>query len=65
MTKKPDEIVADEIIKKLKDQGLIEEGKEAGLLNKLSGGDYSVDDWKLLAELSDDNNEGAKNAKTD
>lgn len=65
MTKKPDEIVAEEIINKFKTQNLIEEEKAASLLKKLAGGDFSTEDWKLIAELADDTTEGAENGETD
>ena len=65
MIKKPDETVAEKIINKFKAQNLIEEEKAANLLNKLSGGDFSVEDWKLIAELADEGTEGVDNGETD
>jgi len=65
MTKKPDEIVAEGIIDKFKNQGLIEEDKANSISNKLVSGNLSVEDWKLIAELAEDNTEETENGQKD
>ena len=65
MIEKPDKIVAESIYEKLKEAKLLKETHLSGIVDKLSFGNISEEDWKLMAELSLEKKEGEKNAKKD
>lgn len=48
----PDEIVAEEIQERFKQEGLLKESDFRQLARKLAPGDISRDDWKAFAENS-------------
>lgn len=49
--KRPDQEVADRIIEKLREQGILSDTTLEKLRPKLVAGDLSADDWKLTIEL--------------
>ena len=63
MTEKPDEIVAEKIVDEFQKRDLIREDKVEDFRQKLSNGDLSVEDWKLMAELTIEEEEGIDNAE--
>ncbi|GAX62375.1 hypothetical protein SCALIN_C31_0009 [Candidatus Scalindua japonica] len=65
MIEKPDKIVAESIHKKLKEANLLKDRYLSDIVDKLSSGNISEEDWKLMAELSIESNEGVSNVKKD
>jgi hypothetical protein len=65
MTKRPDEIVAEKIVEKLQKNNLIPENRITEFTRKLSSGNLSIEDWKLLAELSIEEDKGGQNGQKD
>lgn len=63
MTEKPDEIVAEKIVDEFQKRDLIRKDKVEGFRQKFSNGDLSVEDWKLMAELTIEEEEGIDNAE--
>ena len=64
MAKRPDEIVAENIAKEFKNLSLIQEDEISDFVQKLSNGNLSIEDWKLMAELIIEE-EGAENGQED
>jgi hypothetical protein len=64
MALKPDEIVAERIAGEFLKNGLIEEAKMENFARKLSGGQMSSEDWKLIAKLSIEKAGETENAQT-
>lgn len=62
MTEKPDEIVADKIVDEFQKRGLIRKDKVEDFRQNFSNGDLSIEDWKLMAELTIEE-EGLDNAE--
>jgi hypothetical protein len=62
MVQRPDEIVAERIVGEFLKNGLIEETEN--LACKLSNGQISSEDWKLIAKLSIEKAGGTENAQT-
>ena len=63
MTKRPDEIVAENIANKFKTIKLLQDDKVADFVRKLSNGTLSTEDWKLMAELTVEKEGGANNGQ--
>ena len=63
MTEKPDEIVAEKIVDEFQKRDLIRKDKVEDFRQKFSNGDLSVEDWKLMAELTIEEEEGIDNAE--
>ena len=63
MTEKPDEIVAEKIVDEFQKRDLIRKDKVEDFRQKFSNGDLSVEDWKLMAELTIEEEEGNDNAE--
>jgi hypothetical protein len=53
MSKSPDEIVAERIVRDLAEKKLIAGDKAAGVLDQLASGALKPDDWRLLADLNE------------
>lgn len=64
MTQNPDEFVAEKIAGEFLKYGLIGEAEIGGFAHKLSDGQMSSEDWKLMAKLSVEKAEGTENAQT-
>lgn len=65
MIEKPDKIAAESIHKKLKEAKLLKDCYLSNIVDKLSSGNISEEDWKLMAELSIESNEGVNDVKKD
>ena len=65
MIEKPDKIVAESIHKKLKEAKLLKDSYLSDIVDKLSSGNITEEDWKLMAELSIESNEGVSDVKKD
>jgi len=63
MIEKPDKTVAESIHNKLKEKKLLKDSYLSGIVEKLSSGNISEEEWKLMAELSLENNEGKGDAE--
>lgn len=63
MIEKPDKIVAESIHKKLEESKLLKDNYLSGIVDKLSSGNISEEDWKLMAELSLESNKEECNVK--
>ena len=63
MTKRPDEIVAENIVERLKKDNLIPGNKVNEFTRKLSGGSLSIEDWKVMAELTIEESKGGQNGQ--
>jgi hypothetical protein len=63
MTKRPDEIVAENIAGELQKNNLISEDKVNEFTRKLSNGSLSIEDWKLMAELAVEESKGGQNGQ--
>ena len=61
MTKRPDEIVAETIGREFCIHGLIQLDKADEIVKKLGNGILSVEDWKLMAELTLEKKEVTEN----
>ena len=57
---KPDKTVAEAIKKKLTEKNIIKDTHSSTLANKLSSGNISEQDWKLMAELSIEDDKGER-----
>ena len=57
---KPDKTVAEAIKKKLTEKNIIKDTHSSTLANKLSSGNISEQDWKLMAELSIESDKGER-----
>lgn len=60
--KQPDKIVAETIKEKLKVKKLLKDTHSSSIADKLSAGNISEHDWKLMAELSLETDGGESNA---
>jgi len=65
MSDSPDKVVADKIVSEFREKGLIREDRVEDFTRRLSSGNLSVEDWKLMAELAIEETEGSKNAQQD
>lgn len=63
MIEKPDKAVAESIQKMFTAKKLLKKSDSENIASKLSSGNISEQDWKLMAELSLEN-KGEGNAKT-
>jgi hypothetical protein len=63
MINKPDKVVAESIKTKLIEKKLIKDSHSTNIINNLSSGNISEQDWKLMAELSLENVEGKSDAQ--
>lgn len=65
MSKSPDEIVAERIVRDLTEKKLIAGDKAAGVLDQLASGTLKPDDWRLLADLNESAQKGEEDGQAE
>lgn len=58
MSKSPDEVVAERIVRDLAERRLIPPDRAAAVLEQLASGAMKPDDWRLLADLNESASKG-------